>query len=122
MITERRVTIVDWGPEWLELMHDGPLLDCGDRFTEFGVTRRIVGFRPDAIGIPDRQGVTTPGSATSRVKVRTQDEGGRPESMLMRDVEAYAADKSRPPLRMDQEWIGFAGDRRVLQCDYYLPD
>lgn len=121
MTTERNVTIVDWGPEWMELAHDGPLLDYGDRFTEFGVTRRVVGFKPDANGIPNRQGITEAGS-WRRVKVRTQEEGGKPEAMLMRDVEAYAADKSRPPLRMDREWIWFAGDRRVLRCDYYLPD
>ena len=55
-----------------------------------------------------------------RTTVRVQ-ETGKPEGMLLRDVEAYEADPRNPPLRHVTEWkdnrIG-----RVPVCESYLHD
>ena len=119
---EREVKAVVWGAGWIELLHDGPPLDYGDRFTAFGVTRRITGFMPSSADIPDREGTVDPDTGMRRVNVLAQEEGRPPQSMLLRDVKAYMADRSRPPLRWESDRVEFKGREVAMTIDYYLPD
>ena len=96
--------------------YEGPRPTYGDWFEFGGVSRTIIGFRPE---IEPKLGMVS-GTPMWRVTVRVQ-ETGKPDGMLLRDVEAYEADPRRPPLRHVTEWRDLRSGRVPVR-ESYLDD